>query len=413
MQRIRILAAVVAAIVGLMLGVNPALGATSDVKTSGMGLGPFPYAPDEVLVKFNTELPTTAWLNAFGAATSLEATDYLADIHWYLFKIRDQMAVPQKIAALKRMPGVEEVSANGGGEAAFTPNDPYYGDQWYLPRMEVPQAWDHLIAGQGDGGVSVKIAIVDTGVYDNSDLGYVHHYNWTSGSDVDTCGSAGHGTMMAGIAAAAASNSNGIAGVAYASPIYSEKVIVGCSTVYSSWVSNGITAAVNHGAQAINASFVVSDSAAVRDAVDYAWNSGALVSAATGNDGQSNFNGYAPAMYVHANAVGGTQHSSSECRDPESNYGSPGVDVVAPSRDIWSTNRSGSVTHWGTAGTSSATALVTGVVALMYDHYVSITPSSIKSKLHLGANHVCGQSGYSSQLGYGRVNAYYSVTQHY
>ena len=52
MQRVRILAAVVAAIVGVMLGVNPAWGATTDIKTSGLGLGPFPYAPDEVLVKF-------------------------------------------------------------------------------------------------------------------------------------------------------------------------------------------------------------------------------------------------------------------------------------------------------------------------------------------------------------------------
>jgi thermitase len=398
----RTLSLVLGAVLTIALAA-PTNAATKDIPSEGLGLEPFPYAPDEVLVKFSVPVPENAWLAQFSRDRGLAAKDYVPGIHWFVLKITDGVAVADKLAALEHAPGVVAVSANGGGEAAFTPNDPLYPSQWYLPRMKVPTAWDH--AGGGVG----PVAIVDTGVYDHPQLGFVHHYNFTDVADQDTCMTTGHGTMTAGMNAAYTNDGVGTAGIAYNASLYSFKVIDGCSRTFSSWVANGIRSAVDHGARTINASFVVSDSTVVHDAVDYAWNHGALISAATGNGGASNFNGLAPAMYLHANAVGGTSHSSSECRYPTSNYGSPGVDIVAPQQDIVSTNRSGGYSTWNNGGTSSAAALVSGVVSLMYLHYPGATPQWIKDKLHATADHVCGQTGYSSQLGYGRVDAYGAV----
>jgi len=97
-------------------------------------------------------------------------------------------------------------------------NDPLFPEQWNLHMLNVPGAWR---AGATGGGQ--VIAVVDTGVdLTHPDLQgrLLKGEAFLSGLDLETAGACpvmdrdGHGTAVAGIAAAAAGNGIGVAGVA-------------------------------------------------------------------------------------------------------------------------------------------------------------------------------------------------------
>jgi subtilisin family serine protease len=94
----------------------------------------------------------------------------------------------------------------------FVPNDSLYLSQWHLPKISAPLAWN---LSQGAPGIT--IAILDSGVdATHPDLaaklvpGYNFYDNNTNTADVY-----GHGTMVAGVAAALSNNGIGVASVAW------------------------------------------------------------------------------------------------------------------------------------------------------------------------------------------------------
>ena len=126
--------------------------------------------------------------------------------------------------------------------------------------------------------------------------------NFTTDADLDTDG---HGTHVAGIAAAATNNSTGVAGVGFQSNLLSVKVLNSSGTGYYSWIASGIIWAADNGAKVINLSLGgTSPSKTLQDAVNYAWNKGVVVVSAAGN---SNINvPFYPAYYTNVIAVGAT-----------------------------------------------------------------------------------------------------------
>lgn len=114
-----------------------------------------------------------------------------------------------------------------------------------------------------------------------------HKYAWPD--------SMGHGTLVAGIIAAAKNNAKGVAGIASGARLMSIPVGAGFGGISSLSVSDGIHYAVDNGARIINASIGVesgsagatwneSDLAIVRDAIDYARARDVLFVTAAGND---------------------------------------------------------------------------------------------------------------------------------
>jgi subtilisin family serine protease len=269
--------------------------------------------------------------------------------------------------------------------------------------IRVLEAWDITRCSP-----RIVIAIVDTGVDPHHpDLsaklapGATFARGTTSTSDGE-----GHGTAVAGIAAAATNNSLGIAGVCPLGRIMPIKVVdsVGAATFAAE--ARGIRWAVDHGARVINVSLAnPQNSSRVRAAVAYAYDHGVVVVAGTGNAGVGT--PMYPVAYPHVLAVGGSDNR--DRRWPRSNYGPKDL-VLAPSVGIFTTSSHGNLNSYGEwTGTSMAAPQVAGLAALLLSIRPDLTADQIISAIERGADPVEGQTGYKREDGWGRIDCYRSV----
>ena len=234
--------------------------------------------------------------------------------------------------------------------------DPYIDRQWGLEQLQ-----ETLLSQPGTNGEGVLVAVIDTGVdSDHEDLGgrVVVSINLTSSPTADDI--CGHGTHVAGIIAASSNNGIGIAGLAPASCIMSIKVADDEGRTGAKVMAEGIRWAVDNGASVINISAEFFEpSPDLEEAINYAWEQGALVIAAAGNQG--NQTPVYPACYENCIAVAASSPDGTLA--PLSNYGD-WVDVVAPGFEIYSTLPGDSYGY--KSGTSFAAAHVSGLAALLY-----------------------------------------------
>lgn len=170
------------------------------------------------------------------------------------------------------------------------------GLQWNLERIGAEAAW------ATSTGVGTTIAIVDSGVAlgheDLADQLVTGTACQGTGGDPDRCEGSpddddGHGTHVAGVAAAVTGNGFGIAGTAPDARIMPVKVLFrACETCQSTGEADDVSAAVrwaaDQGADVINLSLGSTTSAvfddSFADAVRYAWERGAIPVVAAGND---------------------------------------------------------------------------------------------------------------------------------
>jgi thermitase len=234
-------------------------------------------------------------------------------------------------------------------------NDEYFDKQWALAKIAAFEAWQSASA-DGD----VLIAVLDTGIDENQeDLTgrVVASVNFSTSDTVSDIN--GHGTHVAGIIAAIASNGTGIAGLSDGS-LLNVKVADDCGLCNAEAVARGIIWAVDKGAEVINLSLVFSDSSeALEQAVSYAWDKGAVIVAAAGNYGGSK--PVYPAGYDNCLAV--TATDGDDMLAMFANHG-PWVGVAAPGADIYSTLPDDA--YGFKTGTSMAAAYVSGLAALLF-----------------------------------------------
>jgi len=303
---------------------------------------------------------------------------------------------------------VKYVEPNFRVEAFFTPNDPYWPDQWGPKKIEADFAWNTTV-----GSSDVIVAIIDTGIdYTHPDLAanYVPlGFDWVN-NDTDPLDDNGHGTHCAGIVAATINNSIGIAGLAQVS-IMAEKALDMDGFGYYSWVIEAIYHAVDAGAKIISMSFGGSgDSPSIHDAIKYAYDHGVLLVAAAGNEGNS-FPNY-PAAYDEVIAV-----SAMDPADNVATFSSYGmwIELAAPGVDIYSTLPTYNVTlnqepfdktlnYDYLSGTSMACPHVAGVAALAWSAFPDYANYKIRLILRRTADDL-GDVGFDQFYGYGRINA--------
>jgi subtilisin family serine protease len=283
------------------------------------------------------------------------------------------------VAVLQHDPTVVLAYAGQPVHIQETPNDPGWPLQYGAVQIQSPQAWDITT-----GSASITIAIVDTGVdLTHPDL----QPNLITGTNVISPALApqddhGHGTHVAGIAAAVGNNSLGIAGTAWTAHLMPVKVLDQSGNGDDAEVAVGIVWAADHGAQVINLSLGGPCPSPVMEmAVTYAYTMGVTVVAAAGNYGNTTDPRIlCPAAYEHTLAVGATDQSNS--RAWFSNYG-PELDVVAPGVNIYSTTRGGGYGY--KSGTSMATPFVAGAAALLASQPKFDTPLKIRAALEAAA----------------------------
>lgn len=294
---------------------------------------------------------------------------------------------------------------------AYVPNEGdggRYEQQWNLPNISVPQAWDLEM-----GKKTVIIAIVDSGVdYNHPDLAANYlpgGRNWVAdpanpdtGDPLDPMDDNGHGTFCAGIAAAVTNNGAGIAGIAQVH-FMAEKVLNSEGKGLAEDVAQGIRHAVDAGADIINLSLGQPEAAQVTaDACQYAWNHGCLVVAAAGNDDTLGI--YYPAALDRVICVGATDVSDTRWTAP-GNYGSnwgPQMDLCGPGASILSTKPGNA--YQTMSGTSAATPHIAGVAALLWSRQPGLTNLEIRGILEGTADDL-GTSGFDNYFGWGKVNA--------
>ena len=299
-------------------------------------------------------------------------------------------------------------------KAQFVPNDPYYGNQWALPKIQADWAWNTTT-----GNSSIIVGIIDTGIdYNHPDLknNYVAlGRNWVSNSN-DPIDDNGHGTHVAGIIGAVLNNSVGIAGIAQVS-VMAEKGLDATGWGLETDLANAIFDAVQKGARILSNSWGSdSDSSLIHDAVRYAYQHGVLVLAAAGNS-NSDARSY-PAAYDEVVAVAAT--SDLDTKASFSSWGS-WIGVSAPGVHVFSTMPTYHVTlndypyyesmnYDYLSGTSMACPQAAGVAALIWSRFPNATRDWVRGQLSFTSDDL-GDPGFDVIYGAGRVNARKAVEQ--
>lgn len=288
---------------------------------------------------------------------------------------------------------IEAVQKNYLFETTALPNDPRVGDQTHLAQIGADAAWDVTF-----GDPAVVIAVLDTGVAaDHPDLRdrLLDGFNAADGS-ADFSDVAGHGTAVAGTAAATADNGVGVAGVAGGCSILPVRVARSDGRAASSVIASAILEAARRGAAVINVSFGPLDSdKTVLAAAQRAKNNGSLVFISSGNDGKRRGSQSSDAA-LFIGAV-----DANDARASFSTYG-PFVHFVAPGVRVLSTAADGD--YDSSNGTSFSSPIAAGVAALVWSVEPAFRPVTVEEILRDSALDL-GAAGRDEQFGFGRLSA--------
>ncbi len=302
--------------------------------------------------------------------------------------------------------------------------------------IDMPEAW-----GIERGDSSVIIAILDSGIknfkgefdnriwintkdvfdrVDNDNNGYVDDfrgYNFVSGDGKSILDVNGHGTTVASIIGANINNREGLAGMNGHSKLMILKITEDYGRSDVDDMAEAIIYAADNGARVINISHGNPIGAmTVQDAINYAYSKNVTICAASGNDNVNQV--YFPARFANVIAVGATGPFDTRCVSwlgagtGGSNYGDS-LDVTAPGDYIHIVETFNDHRSYR-AGTSLATAFVSGLASLLVSQNPSITNDALFEIITSTAEDQVGDPsedtpGYDTFYGYGRINAYQAL----
>ncbi|PKO23825.1 MAG: hypothetical protein CVU38_02175 [Chloroflexi bacterium HGW-Chloroflexi-1] len=357
--------------------------------------------------------------------------------------------------ALAAQPGVDCVTGyRKSVRAADVPLDEYYPQQWGMNQALGPAAWDLAWSDPG-----IVIAVVDTGVnylhwdlrdrtwynpgesgidpvtggrtcadplafngVDDDGNGYVDDcrgYDFAA-RDTDPMDGNGHGTAVAGIAAATTNNFidgryEGVAGMARQASLMALRTLDDYGLGYPFDIAEAIDYAAQQGAQVINLSLTLPQNAypadveQLRRAVAVAQAAGAVVVGASGNQGYGTVS--YPAAFDGVLAVGAS--TQADTRASFSNYGDR-LDLIAPGTGIVSTLLAGTHSYGlynNTGnGTSFASPHAAGVAALVRGLRPDLGQADVRELIRRTADDV-DAPGWDVYTGWGRLNAHRAVAE--
>ncbi len=390
------------------------------------------YVPGEIIVKLKTDSSTMgsarmavraqSFLSRVQSRNGFHLKRSFRELHMYHFAVPTGMRVEDAVAQMQNDPDVQYAEPNYifTKETIDLPSEHYSAQDvqsmsvqaqssgntaqssTYLATsapIEVTSTWGNVTPN-----ATVVVAVVDTGLdlthpvftganaiwtnsgeipnnqIDDDNNGYVddvNGYNFVANSgamyDDD-----GHGTHVSGIIVGTGEN---IYDGTYSNSLIKIMPLKFLDSTGSGTTANAISAiyyAVNNGASVINNSWGGPNySAALEEAIAYAYNAGVVFVAAAGNYSDDNdTTPMYPANYNVPNVISVAASTDQDQMAYFSNFGQQSVPLAAPGMSILSTYPGGGFATM--SGTSMATPFISGLAALIKEQSPKMLSYQIK-----------------------------------
>jgi thermitase len=302
------------------------------------------------------------------------------------------------LAELMTNPDIEWITENGTFHTFQVPVAPIsLKEQWAIAKVGAAKAWERA-GNRGDR--KVIVAVIDTGVdYRHQALSpnMVAGYDFagkdndpmdetSSGGRFRMGGNKGHGTHCAGVIGSTGLVDGGTIGISPNVSIMPVRSMNSKGAGDFNDSAKAIDYAVEHGAQVISASWGGRvgkfHARAVIEAVERASAKGVIFVVAAGNSGENNDKvDVFPANATTENTISVAASNSDDLKPDFSNFGKEKVHVAAPGFAIMSTLPKD--TYESLSGTSMATPMVAGLVALLKAQDPSLTGPQIRALIQM------------------------------
>lgn len=410
-----------------------------------------------IILKKNIKKKTIQALHdSYGNSVEIE----IAELNCQLVRLAAGISVPQAVSEYRKISYIEHVEPNYIGHQSGKPNDHFYSQQWYLPHIHAPEAWDiqtgspNVIVGILDTGVDTDHPDLATKIWRNADEipgnnidddnnGYIDDVNgWDfvtighnspadndpnpepNGIDDDKNGridsGCSHGTHVAGIIGAETNtNRVGVAGIGWGVTLMPVRVGDDEGN-FAYWdIIYGLVYAVKNGARILNCSFGGPYAETFSITIEYLYKCyNSIIITSAGNKGidldesrQSPVCNDGNENMVLGVAATDTIDRRSLFGDSSSNFSSRFVDVSAPGLNIFNcfylNPEFGFNIGWDNkSGTSMAAPVVSGIAALILSNHPDWSNREVMDQIINTTVNIDAQNPeYAGKLGTGRVDA--------
>lgn len=394
-----------------------------------------PYVPGELLVQISVDADAEKIAQDLsvieGIETSIQASKVLSK-HSRIWKFTfdaDAFQARDIKSAFWKHPSVEIVQFNHYVNLRETPNDPDYGSQWHHNDfsdndIDTEEAWDITTGGTTAFGDEIVVCVIEGGNLNHVDLegnkwfnegeipnngidddgnGYIDDYDgWNVANENDEgVFNGGHGTQVMGMIGAKGNNEEGVVGANWDVKIMSvagENIGNEASVIAAYDYAMNMRMIYNETGGAQGAFVVATNASWGIDNGDPAtiplWcefyntlgENGILNCGATANNNVNiDVVGDIPTACDSDYMISVTATNSGDVRT-FSAYGATTVDLGAPGEAVWTTQ--GTNGYGSTSGTSFASPLTAGAIALIYSTPCPSFMALVQGDPQAGADYV-------------------------
>jgi subtilisin family serine protease len=374
------------------------------------------FVAGEILVEYMPGIGKNE-IAEFNATHGARVLEMIPALGIYRLSIPSSKPVGAAVDEYRRDPRCRNAEPNYIGEGGdFIPTDTFFGHQWHLHNTGqfggTPDADIDAVEGwqitRGDEWIT--IAVLDTGI----DFSHPEFAGRTLpgfdfvNEDNDPTDDHYHGVLVSGIIAANADNLFSVAGVDHFARILPVKVLDAEGFGTTMDLAEGLVFAADQGADVVNMSLInYPISGTIRNALQYARDSGAILVACAGNGGLRDADRSGPGKSPLTISVGATNRF-----DERADFSGTGsaLDVVAPGQGVPTV----AAFYYGNdydsfTGCSAATPIVSGIASLLLSLDPTLTHDQVLEVLAQTADDLVGPPsedtpGRDDFFGHGRVN---------